>query len=514
MEQQNKKRIDGNKSKKQKQRLFRAPITAKKVIVWCLLLLLVAAIVLAGRFVYRTVINPVSAFDDTKPIATPKETASSTTKPAQEEVEITPQPTITLSPREMLEQSADHDFMRNRVNVLVTGIDYSIERDGKGRMDFRTDTILLISVDFETSEIDMISVPRDSYADIAFTEAKWKINGAYMTAGGAEGDGFACMMQTVSDCIGGIPVDYYVAVEMQAVKDIVDIIGGVWYDVEYEIEMNKRHLSKGYQHLDGQAVLDYLRVRKGITGNSDIARIDRQQRLLMEVFNQMKQASLVQDIPRMYKALEPQIMTNLNFEQIVALSLFALDFDIETGIERYTLRGEYMAAYNASKYYVLDHEYTEVIIREIFGVSPNINWEYSLEFVKNYMANVNLDEIIIENKQMLIDNQVLLGYVYTLLPIEPGQDELEFFEFGLVLEEYLFIVDQMDIAAFALETQDTQEMEAAIELMEELEEDIRELIKAPPMPSPTPTPTPMPTPTPSPTPSPTPTPTPTPTETP
>ena len=140
---------------------------------------------------------------------------------------------------------ADLDFMKDRVNVLITGIDYSQEREG--RLDFRTDTILLISVNFATGEADMLSIPRDSYADIAFTENKWKINGAFMYAGGAEGDGFECMMETVSGTIGGIPVNYYLAVEMQAVKDIVNIIGGVWYDVDYEINMNGRHLDKGYQ---------------------------------------------------------------------------------------------------------------------------------------------------------------------------------------------------------------------------------------------------------------------------
>ena len=138
----------------------------------------------------------------------------------------------------------------------------------------------------------------------------------------------------------------------------------------------------------------------------------------MEVFNQMKDSSLIAKVPEMYKALESQIMTNLNFEQIVALSLFALDFDLETGFNRYTLKGEYMAAYNASKYYVLDHEYTEQIVEEIFGISPKINWDYSIEYVKFDMARINLGKDIEEVKQLLIDNKTILSEVYTL--VEPG----------------------------------------------------------------------------------------------
>ena len=227
------------KNKTKKTKLFKPPITAKKVLIYCLLVLLVVALVLAARFIYRTMINPVSAFDNTPEIVVVQTQTPDAVSQTDSQTQ-TPEPTVTLSPRELLESEADKDFMKNRVNVLLTGIDYSEEREG--RTDFRTDTIMLLSVNFETGKVDMISVPRDSYADIAYTDAKWKINGAYMTAGGREGNGFACMMQTVSDCLGGVPIDYYIAVEMQAVKDIVDIIGGVWYDVDYDFTMNGRHL--------------------------------------------------------------------------------------------------------------------------------------------------------------------------------------------------------------------------------------------------------------------------------
>ena len=478
-------KIMSKKSNKKKDGLFRAPITAKKMLIYILFALLLTALILLGRFIYRTVINPVSAFDN-KPgntlvveTNTPEPTENSSVETTQ-----TPEPTVTLSPRELLEMEADKDFMKDRVNVLLTGIDYSEEREG--RSDFRTDTIMLLSINFETCKVDMISVPRDSYADIAFTDAKWKINGAYMSAGGREGNGFECMMQTVSDCLGGVPIDYYLAVEMQAVKDIVDIIGGVWYDVDYEFTMNGRHLEKGYQHLTGQQVLDYLRLRKGVTGSSDINRIDRQQRLLLEVFNQMKDSALIAKIPEMYKTLQSQIMTNLNFEQIVALSLFALDFDLENGFNRYTLQGEYMAAYNASKYYVLNHEYTEHIVNEIFGITPKINWEYSLEYVKFDMARINLAAAIEDVKQLLIDNQYILAQVYTLAELEAGQDPLEYFAFGTVAEGYAFIEDTLNEAEFELQVEETDAMNEATKALEELTDQLKALILAPPTPTPNP----------------------------
>ncbi len=379
----------GTGKKPSEKRLFHRPITPVKLTIYALLALIAVCLVILGNFVYVTVINARAAFPDTPVVVT---TPQATDAP-QGSGEPTPSPTQTLSPEEQLSLLADPNFMKDRVNILLTGIDYAPEREG--RNDFRTDTIMMFSVNFATGRVDILSVPRDSYADIAFTDKRYKINGAYMSAGGADGQGYECLMQTVSDTIGGIPVNYYVAVEMQAVKDIVDILGGVWYEVDYEIDMNGRHLDKGYQLLDGQAVLDYCRARKGITSGTDIDRIDRQQRLLMEVFKQVKQANMLTEMPQIYNTMKEKIDTNLTFEQIAALAFFALDLDPSTELSRYALKGEYMQAYNAT-YYVLDHHITAGIIQQIFGqdVSKTIDWSYSLGFVTFDTAKINLSKAV------------------------------------------------------------------------------------------------------------------------
>ena len=398
--QENKPDADHKKKKKPpEKRLFHKPITISKVTRYVLLALLLAAVVITGRFLYVTVINGRAAFPDSTPVPAVTQTAETASSAG------TPVAIETYSPEELLAMQADMDFMKDRVNVLITGIDYSPEREG--REDFRTDTILLMSVNFATGQADMISVPRDSYADIAFTDRKWKINGAFMSAGGAEGEGFECLMQTVSDTLGGIPINYYIAVEMPAVKEIVDIIGGVWYDVDHEINMDGRHLDTGYQLLDGQAVLDYCRARKGITSGTDIDRIVRQQQLLMTVFTQMKNTSLLQDIPEIYQNVQPEVYTNLNFEQIVSLTLFALDLDLDSESQWYKLKGKYMEAYHSS-YYVLDHTYTQEIISEIFGIEPDIDWHYSINYVKKVTATSNLDEAIQNLSSLVSDNQDIL----------------------------------------------------------------------------------------------------------
>lgn len=387
----------GNKKEKQKkapeERLFHKPFTKKKIIIYGLLALALAAVILLCRFIYVTTIDARSAFPDSTPVPT---------RTTEESAE----PTQTLSPEEWLAKQADKDFMKDRVNIVLAGIDYSAEREG--RKDFRTDTIMLFSVNFSTGKVDILSLPRDSYADIAFTDSRWKINGAWMSAGGFEGRGFDCLMQTITTTLGGIPVDYYLAVEMQAVKDIVDALDGVWYDVDYEINIDTRHLDTGYQLLDGQAVLDYCRARKEITSGTDIDRIDRQQRLLLEVFSQLKSEKLLPKIPEIYNKLHSEIYTNLNFEQIAALTFYGLDLDPEADLNRYALTGKYMRAYNAT-YYVLDHTYTQEVVKQVFGIDADIDWTYDIEYVKYDMAARDLKDAINQVKDYLSKNKALLS---------------------------------------------------------------------------------------------------------
>ena len=460
-------------------RLFHKPVTTGKIIKYCLMAALLAVVVVASRFVYVTMIDPSAAFDST-PVTSVQATAAvseSTTTEVTEQATAT----ATLSPEELLEKQADMDFiMQDRVNILLTGIDYSEEREG--RTDFRTDTILLLCINFATGEVDMLSIPRDSYADIAYTDNRWKINGAYMSAGGADGNGFACLMETVSTTLGGIPVNYYIGVEMQAVKDIVDIIGGVWYDVDYEIDMNGRHLDTGYQLLDGQAVLDYCRARKGITSGTDIDRIDRQQRLLMTLFEQLQDTSLIQEIPEIYQTVQSEIYTNLNFEQIAALSLFALNIDLDTDFNRYSLQGEYMKAYSAT-YYVLDHTYTEEVLKEIFGedVNLDIDWTYSISYVENDVAKTNLSEAIEELTELVEENEDILS------------------------EELLEEADELlEDATRVLSREGTDDMNDMTDKLEEMYETLEEYIENPPSPSPSPTEEPSPSPSESTEPSPSP----------
>lgn len=293
---------------------------------------------------------------------------------------LTPQPSI--DPDSALAQQADLEFMKNRVNIMMLGVDEDVEREDWGS--FRTDTMILVTIDFNTQKADMISIPRDSYVKIYNENNKavksnstpdgilyQKINAAFSRGGGAKKNGYAYTLNTVQRLVG-VPVNYYFSFDMEVVKEIVDAMGGVYYDVDVEVDVAGIKLKKGYQHLNGAQVLSYCRQRKG---SSDIARIDRQQRMLMTIFRQLKNTNQIANLPSIYQAVERNIQTNLSFKQICSLALLALRMD-ESSIERHMVEGQsfYM---NQRSYWGINTQKLVEMINNVFGIT--IERDYDID---------------------------------------------------------------------------------------------------------------------------------------
>lgn len=272
--------------------------------------------------------------------------------------------------------------MSNRTNILLLGIDESTERENWGT--FRTDTMILVSIDFSNNDVCMVSIPRDSYVkiynangNVANPSSPYsKINNAFSEGGGAQKKGFEYSIATVEKLMG-VNIGYYCGFNMNVVKEVVNAMGGVDYDVDIEVKMNGRELHPGMQHLDGQGVLDYCRQRKG---SSDIARIDRQQRMLTAILQQLKDTDQIANIPSIYSAVEANIMTNLSIKQISSLALVALRMDMSQ-LSRYTLEGKAMDILGRDCY-CLYVSRIEKIVREVWGQSVNLDSENDVSFIE------------------------------------------------------------------------------------------------------------------------------------
>lgn len=335
-----------------------------QIVKYTLLAALLAGLVYAGDIAYGAFIDNASAFQNTEvAVVKPTETPAPTTAPS---ASATLAPTPTPDPYDLLLQQADLDFMKNRVNILVLGIDESLER--ANWQTFRTDTMLLMSIDFDTNDVIMISLPRDSYVWIYNQNKRDKINTAFSEGGGYKKNGFEYAMKTVSMVLGGVPVNNYVCFDMNVVKEVVNAIGGLDYDVDVTVNMCGRKIEKGYQRLDGQKVLDYCRQRHG---SSDIARVDRQQRMILAIFNEVKSTGQLGDIPAIYSAVTGSIYTDLSLKQIASLAAFAMKVDLEA-IQRHTLPGSFLNI-DGTSFWGVDLGQTRRLVKDIFGVTIKIN---------------------------------------------------------------------------------------------------------------------------------------------
>ena len=201
---------------------------------------------------------------------------------------------------EQLVSQADFGLLDNIVNVLLIGVDHATERDTwSGKKAFHADVMIVLAINTDTGTVDMISLPRDTYASIPGVKGIYKLNASIDCGGGwpTEG-GFNKVCEAAEWMLGGIPVDYYYAVDMNAVKGLADTIDGVDYNVDIDYTIQGRSYSKGMQHLDGQGVLDYLRVRKELGDQSgDKNRVDRQKRLLVAIFEKLKASNMLVKLP-------------------------------------------------------------------------------------------------------------------------------------------------------------------------------------------------------------------------
>ena len=375
---------------------------AVKIILLALLVLVLAGVVWGIQF-YRDITSPESLFEtQSTPSPAPVETATAPAATATAE----PTPSPTPDPDAVLRSEADLDFMKNRVNILLLGIDESTEREEWGS--FRTDTIMLVTIDFSTNDVDIISIPRDSYVKIYTAKGNLadeaspyaKINSAFSAGGGAQKNGFAYTTNTVSKLLG-IPVEYYVGFNMNVVKEVVDAMGGVDYNVDIEVTMNGRELHPGMQHLDGQAVLDYCRQRKG---SSDIARVGRQQMMVTAILQQLKDTNQIANIPTIYKAVEQNIMTNLSFKQICSLSLVALHMDMSQ-LGTHTVEGKAFS-YAARDYWGIYVSRLEKLLKDIYGSTPSVDQEVDVDLI---LAQIEMNRQLIATELAAANNAYAQG---------------------------------------------------------------------------------------------------------
>ncbi|MEH7115773.1 LCP family protein [Neobacillus niacini] len=269
---------------------------------------------------------------------------------------------ISREVSEKREQKIEFE-QKDPISILMVGID---EREGDHG---RTDSMLVLTVNPETKTTNILSIPRDTRTKLLDPENPKKttidkINHAY-AFGGIE-----MSIASVENFLN-IPIDYYVEINMEGFKDIVDAVGGIDVDNQYAFELDGVTLKEGPQHLNGTKALAYSRMRKE-DPRGDIGRGERQREVITKIIDKGKSLSTLTNYKNILDALENNIKTNLTLPEIIEMQS-AYKPAAET-IEKLEIEGSGKMLNNVW-YYMVDDETRQILsdqLREQLGLTKEV----------------------------------------------------------------------------------------------------------------------------------------------
>lgn len=209
------------------------------------------------------------------------------------------------------QENGESSIPTERVNVLVIGVANGL-----------SDTMMFTSFDMKENKVDVMSIPRDTYYPRKGYKnaAQKKINAAYGSKG-AKGS-----VMAVEDLLN-IDIHYYIEFDYEAVKEIVDAIGGIKVEVPYNMDYDDPvdnlhiHFKKGQVVKDGNDIIKLLRWRKNNKGggykNGDLGRIEMQQHIVKLGIEKLLKGNIVTNFIKLQKPLTKYVKTDMTPNQMM-----------------------------------------------------------------------------------------------------------------------------------------------------------------------------------------------------
>lgn len=235
------------------------------------------------------------------PAGTPQPAATSTTSGAVAAAmpTLTPMPAFPIT------------IPDRYTNIVLLGSD---KRPGSAA--WRTDSIIIVSVDTANNVVRLLSVPRDLWVYIP-GHGYNRINTADLWGELAQkGSGPERVKQTIHYNLG-IPIHYYVRVDFEGFVKIIDTVGGIDIDVDCTLTDKDINLSPGMHHMDGRTALRYARARYS---TNDFDRGRRQRKVLMALWDQALTLNIIPRLPELWWTMANSFQTDLSLDQVINLA--------------------------------------------------------------------------------------------------------------------------------------------------------------------------------------------------
>lgn len=274
--------------------------------------------------------SAMQVVEDIDPTATvgPKPTARSQNSPG----------TIGIA-RDLIGTGTRTDVVKPRevwpgmdfINVLVLGVD---TRDEDG--DQNADVIMIARVNFVTSEVNVVSIPRDLEVEVPGFGLH-KINGAYDI--GVKEDpenniGGVLMMRDTIEYNFAVPIHEFIIIDFEGFEEVIDAVGGITINVPERIEddayptedfgVTTLIIEEGRQEMDGETALAYARTRHQ---DSDDERRERQMLVVRALLDKGQSLGSITRVTQVIRAAGGAVLTSFGWDKQLALVDVALNLN-------------------------------------------------------------------------------------------------------------------------------------------------------------------------------------------
>ena len=262
-----------------------------------------------------------------------------------------------------------------------------------GKSEAMTDTIMVAKYSPSTGNAALLSIPRDSFvgSNPNTATASDKINSKYQIS-----------PQRTIDAVNeltGLNLKYYITVDTKALRDLVDAIGGVYFDVPIKMDYDDSsqdlyiHLEPGYQLLDGEKAEWLVRFRHNNNGTSysyeygdnDLGRMRTQREFLMAVAKQTLKLENITKINDIMNVIEQEVETNIDFDTMMEYAPALLNINADN-IQTNMLPGTPQYC-NGVAVYLVDKDEAKDVVNELFLTSSNTSTNDQENTISNEVAN-------------------------------------------------------------------------------------------------------------------------------
>lgn len=221
-------------------------------------------------------------------------------------------------------QTEDGGSMSGYMNIALFGIDSTSTSVSSLEKGFRSDTIIIVSVNLETNDVKLCSVYRDTYLNTG-SSGYQKCNAAYALGGG---NNAVSMLNSNLD----LDITNWVAISYRGLVDAINCLGGIYIDVD-DAEIG--HLNNyqatiaevlgcdytpvtetGYQLLDGIQASAYCRIR--YTAGDDFKRAERQREVIQAIVDKAKQAD-TDTLVKTFNTVSGSVLTSIDSDTFLEL---------------------------------------------------------------------------------------------------------------------------------------------------------------------------------------------------